>query len=128
MTIVTSSSNMNIPAQTATSVHLFLSTATSLPLGPSPSIVLAMATVTRIHWLSGRISTLATLVSVKTSQLDEVDRQLVHALMLAPRASFRQLAGVLGVSDQTVARRYRRLAETAGLRVYGLIDAPAPGG
>ena len=87
-----------------------------------------MATVTRIHWLSGRISTLATLVSVKTSQLDEVDRQLVHALMLAPRASFRQLAGVLGVSDQTVARRYRRLAETAGLRVYGLIDAPAPGG
>jgi DNA-binding Lrp family transcriptional regulator len=64
---------------------------------------------------------------VKTNQLDEVDRQLVHALMLAPRASFRQLAGVLEVSDQTVARRYRRLAETAGLRVFGLIDAPRAG-
>jgi DNA-binding Lrp family transcriptional regulator len=64
---------------------------------------------------------------VKTDQLDEVDHQLVHALMLAPRASFRQLAGVLEVSDQTVARRYRRLAETAGLRVFGLIDAPRAG-
>jgi hypothetical protein len=38
---------------------------------------------------------------VKTSQLDELDRQLVHALMLPPRASFRQLAAVLGLSDQT---------------------------
>jgi DNA-binding Lrp family transcriptional regulator len=64
---------------------------------------------------------------VKTNQLDEVDRQLVHALTVAPRASFRQLAGVLELSDQTVARRYRRLAETAGLRVFGLIDAPRAG-
>jgi DNA-binding Lrp family transcriptional regulator len=64
---------------------------------------------------------------VKTSQLDEVDRQFIHALMVAPRASFRQLAAVLGVSDQTVARRYRRLAETAGLRVYGLVNGPRAG-
>jgi DNA-binding Lrp family transcriptional regulator len=64
---------------------------------------------------------------VKTNQLDQLDRQLVHALSIAPRASFRQLAGVLGVSDQTVARRYRRLAETAGLRVFGLIDAASAG-
>jgi len=56
-----------------------------------------------------------------------MDRQLVHALTVAPRASFRQLAGVLKVSDQTVARRYRRLAETAGLRVFGLIDAARAG-
>jgi DNA-binding Lrp family transcriptional regulator len=67
------------------------------------------------------------LFSVKTSQLDDVDRQLLHALMVAPRASFRQLAAVFGVSDQTVARRYRRLAETAGLRVYGLIDGQRAG-
>jgi hypothetical protein len=64
---------------------------------------------------------------VETSQLDQVDRQLVHALTVAPRASFRQLAVVLGVSDQTVARRYRRLAETAGLRVLGVIDGPRAG-
>jgi DNA-binding Lrp family transcriptional regulator len=70
---------------------------------------------------------ISSLISVKTNQLDEVDRQLVHALTVAPRASFRQLAGVLEVSDQTVARRYRRLAETAGLRVFGLIDGPRAG-
>lgn len=64
---------------------------------------------------------------MKTSQLDDVDRQLLHALMLAPRAPFRQLAAVVGVSDQTVARRYRKLADTAGLRVYGLIDGQRAG-
>jgi AsnC-type helix-turn-helix domain len=64
---------------------------------------------------------------VRTSQLDEVDRQLLHALTAAPRASFRLLGAVLGVSDQTVARRYRRLADTAGLRVFGLIDGPRAG-
>jgi DNA-binding Lrp family transcriptional regulator len=64
---------------------------------------------------------------VRTSQLDEVDRQFLHALMVAPRASLRQLAAVLGVSDQTVARRYRRLAETAGLRVYGLVNGQRAG-
>jgi DNA-binding Lrp family transcriptional regulator len=64
---------------------------------------------------------------VKTSQLDDVDRQLLHALILAPRASFRVLAAALGVSDQTVARRYRRLAETVDLRVTGLVDAPRAG-
>jgi DNA-binding Lrp family transcriptional regulator len=67
------------------------------------------------------------LVSVRTSQLDEVDRQFIHALMVAPRASFRQLAAVLGVSDQTAARRYRRLTETAGLRVFGLINGQRAG-
>jgi DNA-binding Lrp family transcriptional regulator len=64
---------------------------------------------------------------VKTSQLDEVDRRLLHALIVAPRASFRVLAGVLGVSDQTIARRYRRLVETADLRVTGLIHGPRAG-
>ena len=64
---------------------------------------------------------------MKTSQLDEVDRQLLHALIAAPRASFRVLAAALGVSDQTIARRYRRLAETAGLRVTGLIHGPRAG-
>jgi DNA-binding Lrp family transcriptional regulator len=47
--------------------------------------------------------------------------------MVAPRASFRQLAAVLDVSGQTIARRYRRLTETASLRVYGLIGGPRAG-
>jgi DNA-binding Lrp family transcriptional regulator len=67
------------------------------------------------------------LETVETSQLDEVDRQLLHALLVAPRASFRVLAGPLGVSDQTVARRYRRLADTARLRVFGLVNGPRAG-
>jgi DNA-binding Lrp family transcriptional regulator len=70
---------------------------------------------------------IARLVSVRTSQLDDVDRQLLHALMVAPRAPFRQFAAVLGVSDQTIARRYRRLSETNGLRVFGLVDGQRAG-
>ena len=53
--------------------------------------------------------------------LDAVDRQIVHVIDLEPRASFRTIADVLGVSDQTAARRYRRLREVAGLRVVGLV-------
>ncbi|MFD7733131.1 Lrp/AsnC family transcriptional regulator [Kitasatospora phosalacinea] len=53
---------------------------------------------------------------------DLMDRQLVHALQLAPRAAFSRLAAVLGVSDQTVARRYGRLRGAGLIRVLGLTD------
>ncbi|MFC8719232.1 Lrp/AsnC family transcriptional regulator [Kitasatospora sp. NPDC057198] len=53
---------------------------------------------------------------------DLIDRQLVHALQLAPRAAFSRLAAVLGVSDQTVARRYGRLRGAGAVRVLGLSD------
>ncbi|MBB2938315.1 DNA-binding Lrp family transcriptional regulator [Amycolatopsis bartoniae] len=49
--------------------------------------------------------------------LDELDRGLVHALHLDGRAPFTLIADVLGTSQQTVARRYRRLREEHGLRV-----------
>lgn len=49
-----------------------------------------------------------------------LDRRLIHALRVHGRASFRDLATVLGVSDQTVARRYRALRERAGVRVIAL--------
>ncbi|MET9085348.1 Lrp/AsnC ligand binding domain-containing protein [Streptomyces sp. NPDC004237] len=39
------------------------------------------------------------------------------------RASFSRIAAVLGVSDQTIARRYRRLCAEAGLRVVAVRDA-----
>ncbi|HSZ43478.1 MAG TPA: AsnC family transcriptional regulator [Trebonia sp.] len=64
---------------------------------------------------------------MKTSQFDEVDRQLLHALVVSPRASFRLLAEVVGVSDQTVARRYRRMTQVAGLRVLGIINGERAG-
>src|SRR6185312_5775717 len=49
-----------------------------------------------------------------------LDRRLIHALRVHGRAGFRELAGALGVSDQTVARRYRALRERAGVRVIAL--------
>jgi DNA-binding Lrp family transcriptional regulator len=64
---------------------------------------------------------------VETSILDAVDRQIIHALAIEPRASFRTLAAVTGVSDQTAARRYRRLTESAGLRVLAAVDAAKTG-
>ncbi len=59
---------------------------------------------------------------MEVSLLDEVDRQIIHILTIEPRASFRTIAAVTGISDQTAARRYRRLAESAGLRVLGVPD------
>jgi DNA-binding Lrp family transcriptional regulator len=57
---------------------------------------------------------------VDTITVDDLDRQLAQCLGVDGRASFSQLAQVLGVSDQTVARRYRRLRSSGALRVVGL--------
>jgi DNA-binding Lrp family transcriptional regulator len=57
--------------------------------------------------------------------LDAVDRRLMHALGVNARASFRVIASVLGISEQTAARRYRKLRETGVLRVL-LLPAPDP--
>jgi DNA-binding Lrp family transcriptional regulator len=51
--------------------------------------------------------------------VDDVDRGLIHALHLDGRASFAVIAKVLGVSENTVARRYRRLRGAGVLRVVG---------
>ncbi|MEU6558206.1 Lrp/AsnC family transcriptional regulator [Nocardia nova] len=51
--------------------------------------------------------------------VDELDRGIVHALHIDGRAPFSRIAEVLCVSNQTVARRYRRLRAEAGLRVVG---------
>ncbi|MCH0539985.1 AsnC family transcriptional regulator [Streptomyces sp. MUM 203J] len=56
-----------------------------------------------------------------TSTVDQLDRQLLHALQLDGRARFRRIAPVLGVSEHTVARRYRRL-RAAGLQLAGEPD------
>src|ERR1700733_1157100 len=60
---------------------------------------------------------------MKEPVLDEIDRKLLHALAIEARASFRTLGEVCGCSDQTVARRYRRLQEVADLRVVGDVEA-----
>jgi len=64
---------------------------------------------------------------VESIQLDDVDRRIVHALSVQPRASFRTLAAAVSVSDQTVMRRYQRMREAAGLRVLGRANAARVG-
>jgi DNA-binding Lrp family transcriptional regulator len=54
--------------------------------------------------------------------MDAIDRQITHVLTIEPRASFRTIADVTGISDQTAARRYRKLSESAGLRVLGVLN------
>jgi DNA-binding Lrp family transcriptional regulator len=53
---------------------------------------------------------------------DLLDMQLIYALQLDGRAPFSLIGEVLGVSDQTVARRYNRLRSAGLLRVRGLVE------
>ena len=53
---------------------------------------------------------------------DLLDAQLVYALQIDGRAPFSLIGAVLGVSDQTVARRYNRLRSSGLLRVRGLVE------
>ncbi|ADI08412.1 transcriptional regulator, AsnC family protein [Streptomyces bingchenggensis BCW-1] len=64
---------------------------------------------------------------MNSDAFDELDRQLVQALQLDGRAPFSRIADVLGVSDQTVARRYTRLRTAGTIRVLGLTDPAALG-
>ncbi len=75
-----------------------------------------------------RSDTAARVVSVvSVVSVDSVDRKLLNALAVEPRASFQRMAAVIGVSDQTVGRRYRRLRRHAGLRVQGRLHAGGGG-
>ncbi|MEI5097572.1 Lrp/AsnC family transcriptional regulator [Streptomyces sp. PmtG] len=51
---------------------------------------------------------------------DALDLQLLHALELDGRAPFARIAAALGVSDQTVARRFRKLRTEARLRIVAV--------
>jgi DNA-binding Lrp family transcriptional regulator len=62
-------------------------------------------------------------VSLESAAVDGVDRQILHVLQLQPRASFTRVSGTIGVSEQTVARRYRRLRGDGVVRVVGLVDS-----
>lgn len=60
-------------------------------------------------------------------EADPVDRQIIHAIQLNPRSPFAIIAQALGVSEQTVARRYRRMENSGLLRVLGLTRPEAVG-
>ncbi|HTX13256.1 MAG TPA: AsnC family transcriptional regulator [Solirubrobacteraceae bacterium] len=55
--------------------------------------------------------------------LDRIDNQLLHALLIDGRAPFSLIGQVIGTSEQTIARRYRRLHEAGAVRVLVL---PSP--
>ncbi len=60
--------------------------------------------------------------SPDSTRIDQLDRDILHALQISPRAGFAVLAQVLAVSEQTVARRYARLRRAGVVRVIGLVD------
>lgn len=53
---------------------------------------------------------------------DDLELKIIHALQVDGRAPFSKIASVLGVSDQTVARRYARLRSARKIRVTGRTD------
>ncbi|MGW0629551.1 Lrp/AsnC family transcriptional regulator [Streptomyces sp. NPDC002758] len=67
------------------------------------------------------------MLEMESDRFDQLDLKLISALEIDGRASFSRLGQVLGVSDQTVARRFRRLSAEAGLRVVAVRDAAALG-
>ncbi|MET7683141.1 AsnC family transcriptional regulator [Streptomyces sp. NPDC005423] len=54
--------------------------------------------------------------------VDKVDARILRALQCSPRASFRLVGEVAGVSEQTAARRFQALRRAGVLRVVGLVD------
>ena len=59
--------------------------------------------------------------------MDALDRALVRCLQVAPRGAFSLYAAVLGASEQTVARRYRRLRREGVVRVTAVLNTEALG-
>jgi DNA-binding Lrp family transcriptional regulator len=64
---------------------------------------------------------------VRLLTLDGLDRQIIHALIIDGRLPFSRIAAVVGVSEQTVARRYRRMRSAVTLRVVGVSESQRPG-
>jgi len=54
--------------------------------------------------------------------IDHLDRQIIHALIIDGRVPFSRVAAVTGASEQTVARRYRRMHAAAVVRVVAVPD------
>jgi DNA-binding Lrp family transcriptional regulator len=56
-----------------------------------------------------------------TQRVDDLEAKLVRCLQISPRARFKTLGEVLGTSEQTVARRYRKLVAAGAIRVRGYV-------
>ncbi|MEV5161191.1 MULTISPECIES: Lrp/AsnC family transcriptional regulator [unclassified Streptomyces] len=58
---------------------------------------------------------------------DAVDTRILHSLQISPRAPFRLISEVAGVSEQTVARRFQALRRRGVVRVMGLVNPAVHG-
>jgi DNA-binding Lrp family transcriptional regulator len=63
--------------------------------------------------------------SVDSDTYDPLDRQIVHALQVDGRAPFARIGDALGVSGQTIARRYTALRSAGAQRVVALTEPEA---
>lgn len=63
----------------------------------------------------------------ETASIDRLEGQIIRCLQLVPRIPFSAVAAILEVSEQTVARRYRRLVRDGVLRVTAVINPTALG-
>ena len=63
----------------------------------------------------------------ETATIGELDAMIIRCVQLSPRIPFRAAAEILGVSEQTVARRYRRLERTGIVRVTAVLRPTAVG-
>ncbi|MFE0749127.1 Lrp/AsnC family transcriptional regulator [Gordonia sp. NPDC058843] len=59
--------------------------------------------------------------------MDDIDGTILRALQVAPRATFRQLGEVAGISEQTAARRYQALRRAGVMKVVGIIKPSVRG-
>jgi DNA-binding Lrp family transcriptional regulator len=64
---------------------------------------------------------------VEAARIDELDLAIVNRLKRTASATNRALAEALGVTEQTIAARIRRLEEANLLRVVAVIDAESVG-
>jgi DNA-binding Lrp family transcriptional regulator len=63
------------------------------------------------------------MMCMGSTSIDALDRRIIQALYVDPRSPFSRLAEVLGSSEPTVSRRYRRLFDDRILRVVGQLDS-----
>ena len=57
-----------------------------------------------------------------SDDVDDLDRKILQSLQINGRAAFSLIGEVVGASEQTVARRYRRMRADGIVRVVGVVD------
>jgi DNA-binding Lrp family transcriptional regulator len=66
---------------------------------------------------------MAATAADSSTEMDGLEHRLIQALQIDGRMPFSRIASALGVSEQTIARRYRRLCDAGVVRVVGVANA-----